>query len=82
MIETLPASNYDKEMIVNGELMSVYKFSISPENHDVKIDVYNRLLIDVPNTGISTLNLFAIGGLMIFTGYEIINIYRKRTLVS
>lgn len=82
LIETLPASNYDKEMIVNGELMSVYKFSISPENHDVKIDVYNRLLTDVPNTGISTLNLFAIGGLMIFTGYEIINIYRKRTLVS
>ena len=36
--------------------------------------------INVPNTGISLLNLFAIGGLMVFIGYEVIKIYRKRTI--
>ena len=35
--------------------------------------------IDVPNTGISLLNKIAIGGLMVFVGYEAIKIYRKRT---
>lgn len=36
-------------------------------------------IIDVPNTGISLLNKIAIGGLMVFVGYEAIKIYRKRT---
>lgn len=35
--------------------------------------------LSVPNTGISLLNKIAIGGLMVFIGYEVIKIYRKRT---
>ena len=60
------------------DLLSVYEFSISEANPNVKITVYNRLITNVPSTGLSTLNLFAIGGLMIFAGYETIKIYRKR----
>ena len=81
LIETLPASNYEEGMIIDGELMTAYKFTISQDNNNIKIDVYNQLM-NVPNTGISTLNLFAIGGLLVFVGYETIKIYRKRALVK
>ena len=80
LIETLPAPEYQEGMIIDGDLMTAYKFSISQEDNEVRIDVYNQLLTDVPNTGISTLNLFAIGGLMVFVGYETIKIYRRRAL--
>lgn len=39
----------------------------------------NDLIVNAPNTGISLLNKIAIGGLMVFIGYEVIKIYRKRT---
>lgn len=39
----------------------------------------NDLIVNAPNTGISLLNKIAIGGLMVFVGYEAIKIYRKRT---
>lgn len=39
----------------------------------------NDLIVKTPNTGISLLNKIAIGGLMVFIGYEAIKIYRKRT---
>lgn len=81
LIETLPASNYEEGMIIDGELMTAYKFTISQDNNNIKIDVYNQLM-NVPNTGISTLNLFAIGGLLVFVGYETIKIYRKRALIK
>lgn len=81
LIETLPASNYEEGMIIDGELMTAYKFTISQDNNNIKIDVYNQLM-NVPNTGISTLNLFAIGGLLVFVGYETIKIYRKRALFN
>ena len=80
LIETLPAPEYEEGMIINGDLVTAYEFSISEENSLVKIDVYNKLLVDVPSTGISTLNLFAIGGLMVFAGYETIKIYRRKAL--
>lgn len=82
LIETLPADNYEEGMYVGGELLTAYKFSVTPENHDIKIDVYNKLLVDVPKTGISLINLIAIGGLMIFIGYETINIYRRRSYLN
>ena len=81
LIETLPASNYEEGMIIDGELMTAYKFTISQDNNNIKIDVYNQLM-KVPNTGISTLNLFAIGGLLVFVGYETIKIYRRKALVK
>lgn len=78
LIETIPPSNYVEGMIVDKKELSAYEFEISAENHDIKIDVYNKILVDVPKTGISLINLFAIGGLMIFIGYETIKIYRKK----
>ena len=39
----------------------------------------NDLIVNPPNTGISLINMIAIGGLMVFVGYEAIKIYRKRT---
>lgn len=80
LIETLPAPDYQEGMIIDGDLMSAYVFSITDDNFNIKIDVYNQVLTHVPSTGISTLNLFAIGGLMIFAGYETIKIYRRKAL--
>ena len=37
-------------------------------------------VLNAPNTGLSTLNLFAIGGLMVLAGYETIKIYRRKAL--
>lgn len=82
LIETLPANNYQEGMIIDGNIVNEYEFSISEDNNVINIDVYNQLLTDVPSTGISTLNLFAIGGLMIFAGYETIKIYRRKALNS
>ena len=80
LIETLPAPDYQEGMIIDGDLMTAYEFSISQDNGNIKIDVYNQVLTKVPSTGISTLNLFAIGGLMVFAGYETIKIYRRKAL--
>jgi len=79
LIETLPADGYEAEMIINDNLTSAYEFDIT-ESGPLKIDVCNKLVgkIKVPNTGISTLNMIAIGGLMLFVGYETIKIYRRK----
>ena len=77
LIETLPMEGYAVEMYINDEATSAYEFEIT-ESGPLKIDVYNKLLKDVPKTGISVINLIAIGGLMVFIGYETINIYRKK----
>lgn len=79
LIEVLPDPKYEEGMVIDGELMTAYEFSLTEDNYKVAIDVYNKMLTDVPKTGISTLNLFAIGGLLVFAGYETIKIYRKRT---
>ena len=34
--------------------------------------------IEAPSTGMSIINLFAIGGLMVFVGYEVIKLYKRR----
>lgn len=41
--------------------------------------VGNDAIVDAPNTGISLINTIAIGGLMVFVGYEAIKVYRRRT---
>ena len=66
-------------MIVDGLSVTEYEFTISDQPGDVNIDVGIEVL-NAPNTGISTLNLFAIGGLMVFAGYETIKIYRRKAL--
>ena len=77
LIETMPAENYQEGMIIDGETMSEYKFVVSDQEDDVNIDVYVEVL-NAPNTGISTINIFAIGGLMIFFGYQLMKSYRRK----
>ena len=66
-------------MIIDGQIVNEYEFYIGDKEGDVNIDL-NLEVLNAPNTGLSTLNLFAIGGLMIFAGYETIKIYRRKAL--
>lgn len=78
LVETVYPENYNEGMIIDKIVMNEYEFEIDDENYNIEITVYNQKLVGVPNTGISTLNLVAIGGLMVFVGYETIKIYRRK----
>lgn len=64
----------------NIEVLTVDQDLVKPKD-DVRnwLIIGNNAVVTVPNTGISLLNKIAIGGLMVFVGYEAIKIYRKRT---
>jgi len=79
LVETMPPTGYQEGMVIDDQTMSEYKFTVSDQAGDINIDVDINVM-NVPNTGISTLNLFAIGGLMVFIGYETIKIYRRKAL--
>ena len=79
LVETQNPEGFQNGMVISGELVNEYKFSVSDAISELDIDAYIEVL-NAPNTGISTLNLFAIGGLMIFAGYETIKIYRRKAL--
>ena len=83
--ETVPPKGYvglqtdiEFEMDENG------KVDVKTVQQDVKgsDESTNWLIvgngIEAPSTGMSIINLFAIGGLMVFAGYEVIKIYRRR----
>lgn len=78
LIETIPPEYYKEGMIVEGQAVTEYAFSVTEEEPNVEIEVYNQILTDVPSTGVSTINIIAIGGLMIFVGYQVIKLYRRR----
>ena len=80
LVETQTPENFQEGMVIGGELYNEYKFSISENYEDVNIDATTISITNVPKTGISTLNLFAIGGLLVFTGYETIKIYRRKSM--
>lgn len=79
LIETTTPEGYQDGMIIDGQIVNEYEFYIGDKEGDVNIDL-NLEVLNAPNTGLSTLNLFAIGGLMIFAGYETIKIYRRKAL--
>ena len=79
LVETQRPEGFQEGMIIDGELVNEYAFSVSNEISELEIDAYIQVM-NAPNTGISTLNLFAIGGLMVFAGYETIKIYRRKAL--
>lgn len=58
--------------------VTVYSTNSTVSDDAYKLIVGNDQTIEVPNTGISALNLLAIGGLMVFIGYETIKMYRKK----
>lgn len=78
LIETLPVSNYQSEMIINGNRISSYEFEIT-DGSVTKIDVYNELeTIDVPNTGLNSSSIYVIGGLIMLTGIGTMTIARRK----
>lgn len=79
LVETVTPEGYQEGMIIDGQLVNEYEFYIGNKETEVNIEL-NLEVLNAPNTGISTLNLFAIGGLMVFAGYETIKIYRRKAL--
>ena len=79
LVETVTPEGYQEGMIIDGKLVNEYEFYIGNKETDINIEL-NLEVLNAPNTGISTLNLFAIGGLMVFAGYETIKIYRRKAL--
>lgn len=79
LVEKVVPEGYQDGMIVDGLTLTEYEFAVSDIAGDKNIEVGIEVL-NAPNTGLSTLNLFAIGGLMIFAGYETIKIYRRKAL--
>lgn len=78
LVETETPENYQEGMIINGNIVSEYEFALSDQEGDVNIDVSIQVL-NAPNTAVSTINLIAIGALMIFIGYQTIKLYKRRT---
>lgn len=79
LVETYVPEGYQEGMIVNDVITAELEFTLSDEAGDSNIEIGIEVL-NAPNTGLSTLNLFAIGGLMVFAGYETIKIYRRKAL--
>lgn len=80
LIETLPATNYKPDMIIDGNLTTEYEFEIT-ENGMTKIDVYNELngkTIDVPITGMNVTGMYIIGGLVTLAGASVIVCAKKK----
>ena len=79
LIETIPATDYDSEMIIDGDRTSRYEFEITEDGMS-KIDVYNQLkgkIIDTPITGMSVTSLYIIGSLVTLAGASVV-VYAKK----
>jgi hypothetical protein len=79
LVETVVPEGYQEGMIIDGTSYNEYNFSVIDDDDELYLGVFVDVL-NAPNTGISTLNLFAIGGLLVFAGYETIKIYRRKAL--
>lgn len=83
LIEVLPNSNYEPDMIIEGNKMSEFKFEIS-EGKNMKIEVYNELKVkkvDVPNTGVNSASTYIVGGVAILMGAVIILVTKKKGFI-
>ena len=70
LVETQAPENFQEGMIIDGELTNEYKFTIN-ESEDVEF-VLEIEVMNAPNTAVSTINVIAIGGLVMFIGYQVI----------
>ena len=77
LVETLPADNYNVEMIIAGQRVSEYKFELK-DGEETRIDVYNEILTEVPKTGVSAAKIYIIGGIALLLGIETIAIVKKK----
>lgn len=84
LVETIPAPDYDSNMIIEGNTTSRYEFEITKDGMS-KIDVYNQLIakpsdtsiIDTPITGMSVTGLYIMGGLITLAGTSVV-VYAKK----
>lgn len=81
LIEKIPPENYQEGMIIDGDVISEFEFTIGENEGDVNIDVSIEVL-NAPNTGMSSLSIIAIGGLMVFVGYQIIKSHRRKAILG
>ena len=77
LVETIPAADYNAEMIISGNRTSRYEFEIKA-GEVTKIDVYNEIIPNVPSTGISATKAYIAGGVMILVGLGTVAIVRKK----
>ena len=80
LVETLPADDYNVEMIIQGQRTSRYEFEVT-ENGTTKIDVYNELLVGVPKTGINVSASYVIGGLVMLIGAGTVVVAKKKEII-
>ena len=79
LVETLPSTNYNPEMIILGNRTSRYEFEVVDEK-TTKIDVYNEI-IEVPITGMDMTSLYIIGGLITLLGSSIVVVAKKKEII-
>ena len=79
LVETVPAPNYEPDMIIEGNRTTEYEFEIV-EGQQTRIDVYNELKakrIDVPNTGVTT-SAYVIGSIVMLIGAGTVVVAKKK----
>lgn len=76
LVETLPSTGYNSEMIIDGKTTSRYEFEIT-DGEIVKIDVYNQVM-EVPITGMSATGTYLIGSMVMFVGLGTITVAKKK----
>lgn len=74
--EMVYIDGYEQSMIVNDNTLSQYEFSITNEDPECIIVVYNEI-IDTPNTGLNSLS-YIIGSIIILAGLGTIVIASKK----
>ena len=77
LVETVPAEGYQEGMIVDGMVTSKYQFEVK-DGSLMKIDVYNRVLTDVPVTGMSVNSTYVLGSMVVLLGFGTITFARKK----
>lgn len=77
LVETIPAAGYENGMIIDGFNTSRYDFEVK-DNVLLKIDVYNRVITDVPNTGLNVSSTYVLGSMIVLLGFGTITFSKRR----
>lgn len=76
LVETQNPENFQEGMIINGEVVNEYNFTIN-ESEDAEF-VLTVEVMNAPKTAVSTLSAIAIGCLVVFIGYQVIRGSRRK----
>lgn len=77
LVETVPAPGYQEGMIIDGFVTSKYDFEVK-DNVLLKIDVYNRVITDVPSTGINVSSTYVLGSMIVLLGFGTITFSKRK----